>query len=301
MAVPVFYLAFAYHPTEALPEVVKELNALAATFRDAGHLPVVSWQVTQREIEQTFDIERDRLRIFHFSGHAGQNALQINDAAGQVKFSFAEGLAGLAGMAPGLRLVFLNGCSTRDQAQAFLDKGIAAVIFTTKPLIDRYGLDFARRFYQNFTRANSKMTLKQAFDAAYYSFIGAYGSVSPEMLPEQVRGSISLDDTEEMPLYELRLHPAKQFVEKERFADWLDLKTGPDYKALKMEIQSLIANARLDEALDKLAPVLPEAEQLRATYAQIKKEKMLGLIDTDEWFKHQARTTHAALEFLKML
>lgn len=301
MASPVFYLAFAYHQTEALPEVVNELNALAATFRDAGHSPVISWQVTQREIEQTFDIERERLRIFHFSGHAGQNALQMNNAAGQVTFSFAEGLAGLAGMAPGLRLVFLNGCSTREQAQAFLDKGIAAVIFTTKPLIDRYGLDFARRFYQNFTRSNSKMTLRQAFEAAYYSFIGEHGSVSPEMLPEQVRGSIVLDDTEEMPLYELRLHPAKEYVEKERFADWLELKSGPDYKALKTELQRLIAEARLEEALDKMAPILPEAEKLRATYAGIKKEKLLGLIDMDEWFKHQARTTHAALEFLKML
>ena len=90
-------------------------------------------------------------------------------------------------------------------------------------------------------------------------------------------------------------------MEKERFADWMALKQGPDYTALKKEIQNLIASARLEEALDKLAEVVPDAQQLRGNYSQIKKEKLLGLIDTDDWFRQQARTTHAALEFLKQL
>ena len=298
---PVFFLAFAYSPTEALPEIVNELKNLAEIFRNTGVAPIVSWQVTQNEIEQQFDINREHLRIFHFSGHAGRNALQVNDAAGNPKYSFAGGLAGLAGMSQGLRLVFLNGCSTEEQAKAFLDKGIPAVIATTKPLIDRYGLEFARRFYQNFTRANSKMTLRQAFDAAFLSFIGEHGSVSKEMFVKTVRGAIDIDENEEEPLYKLYVHPAKKFVEKERFADWMALKQGPDYTALKKEIQNLIASARLEEALDKLAEVVPDAQQLRGNYSQIKKEKLLGLIDTDDWFRQQARTTHAALEFLKQL
>lgn len=301
MAPPVFFLAFAYNQTEALPEITNELRALAEIFRNTGVSPIVSWQVTQNEIEQQFDINREQLRIFHFSGHAGRNALQMNDVAGKAKVSFVEGLAGLAGMSKGLRLVFLNGCSTQEQAKAFLDKGIPAVIATTKPLIDRYGLEFARRFYQNFTRANSKMTLRQAFDAAFLSFISEHGSVSKEMFVEKVRGSIDIDEEGNEPLYELHIHPAKKHVEQERFSDWMALKSGPDYTALKTEIQKLIATARLEEALDKLAAVVPDAEPLRGNYSQIKKEKLLGLIDTDDWFKHQARTTHAALEFLKTL
>ena len=71
---PVFFLAFAYSPKEALPEIVNELKNLAEIFRNTGVAPIVSWQVTQNEIEQQFDINLEQLRIFHFSGHAWQNA-----------------------------------------------------------------------------------------------------------------------------------------------------------------------------------------------------------------------------------
>lgn len=99
------------------------------------------------------------------------------------------------------------------------------------------------------------------------------------MFVKTVRGAIDINENEEEP-YKLYVHPAKKFVEKERFADWMALKQGPDYTALKKEIQNIDELAHLEEALDKLAEVVPDAQQLRGNYSQIKKEKLLGLINT---------------------
>lgn len=301
MSQPIFFLAFSHDPTNTLAEISNEIKSIEGIFNATGIAPNVTWRVTQDDMERQFDINRDGLRIFHFGGHAGKSALQVNDGQGNPKYSFAAGLAGLAAQAQGLRLVFLNGCSTEEQAQAFIDKGIPAVIATTKPLVDRYALEFARRFYQSFTRANSKMTLRQAFDAAFLSFIGEHGSLTREMIDERVRGAIDIDEDGNEPLYELHINPAKKFVEQERFADWMNLKSGPDYTALRKELQTMIAQARLEDALEKLAEVNPDAVQLLATYRQVKREKTLGLLDTDDWFKHQARSTHSALELIKGL
>jgi len=298
MARPIFLLAFSYNPDAALSEVINELRTLQRLLSETEGQPEPIWQVTQQDLENSLTKHRDDLRIFHYSGHAGPNALQLNSNSGGEQVSFAGGLAGLAGMASGLRLVFLNGCSTEDQAQVFIDKGIPAVIATTKPLADRYAVDFARRFYQNFTRINSKMSIKQAFEAAFYSFTGEHGSLTKAMLNERVRGSFDLDEDANEPLYELHINPTKTSVESERFSDWLVLKSAPDFSALKKELQTLIGNGYLEDALRKLITVMPEALQLQAQLSSAKHENMMGVLDSDDWFKRQNKITYSALELI---
>ena len=300
MSRPVFLFAFAYNPATALPEVVQELKVIDQLFADTEGEVKVIWQATQADLETHFDLLRNDLRLFHFSGHAGPHAIQLNRDYHTAALSFAEGLSRLIGMAPGLRLVFLNGCSTEGQVQTFLDQGIPAVIATTKPLLDQYAVDFARRFYQNFTRRNSKMTLQQAFDAAFYSFIGEQGSFNQDMLYEQMR-SIGSDDDSNEALYELHFHPAKKSVGQERFTDWLVQIVEKDHTALKKEVRELVGKARLEEALLKLAAVLPEAVQVKAQFSAARHEKMMGMLDSDEWFKVNAKITNATLELLKLL
>jgi len=301
MSRPVFLFAFAYDPANALPEVVQELKTIDRLVSDTEAEVKVIWQATQADLETHFDLLRNDLRLFHFSGHAGPHAIQLNRDYHTAALSFAEGLSRLVGVAPGLRLVFLNGCSTEGQVQTFLDQGIPAVIATTKPLLDQYAVDFARRFYQNFTRRNSKMTLQQAFDAAFYSFIGEQGSFSQDMLYEQMRSIGAADDDSNEALYELHLHPVKKSVAQERFADWLVQIVEKDNTALKKEIRELVGKARLEEAIQKLTTVLPEATQVKAQFSAARHEKMMGMLDSDEWFKANAKITHATLELLKLL
>lgn len=301
MARPTFLLAFAYNPAQALPEVVSELKTIEQLLTETEGSVNVVWQVTQPDLETNFDKYRDELRLFHFSGHAGPDALQLNRDGQTPQISFVGGLAGLAGMAKGLKLVFLNGCSTEEQAKVFLEQGIPAVIATTKPLLDRYAVDFARRFYQNFTRRNSKMSLKQAFDAAFYSFIGENGSLSKEMIEEPFRSSIDMDEDSNEPLYELHLHPGKKNVAEERFADWFSVEAASDNTALKKEIQALIGKGNLESALGKMAALSQEATALQGQLSALNKEKYLNLISFSDWTLARNRINQGALQLLKDL
>lgn len=301
MARPTFLLAFAYNPAQALPEVVNELKIIERLLTETEGSVNTVWQVTQSDLETNFDKHRDELRLFHFSGHAGPKALELNRDHRSPQISFADGLAGLAGMAKGLRLVFLNGCSTEDQAKVFLDQGIPAVIATTKPLLDRYAVDFARRFYQNFTRRNSKMTLRQAFDAAFFSFISENGSLSKDMIEEPYQRSIAIDEDANEPLYELHLHPGKKNAADERFADWFSMENMPVNDALKKEIRDLIGKGKLEAALEKMTELSQEAIELKGQLSAVNRDNRLNLIGFNELTVARNRIINGALELLKTL
>jgi CHAT domain len=300
MSAPLFVLAIAYDPTKALPEVVNELKQIETILNGTTGDTKALWKVSQQDLETQFDRERERMRLLHFAGHAGSTGLELN--TGQAtKISFADGLAGLAGHAAGLRLIFLNGCSTEEQAKAFIDAGIPAVIATTKPLKDRFAVDFARRFYQNFTRPNSKNSLEQAFQAAFFSFNADHGSLTNDMLDEQMRGNIVVDEEANEPLYELHLHPAKKALAQERFTDWFKVSAGPDLKAAAESIRKLITGAKLEQALAEFTAVLPdEGAQLSQKFGDAKKRNLLGLSTSDEWTKARSEVSWAMLETIKV-
>ena len=59
------------------------------------------------------------------------------------------------GNSAGLKLVFLNGCSTRPQVKRLLDAGVPAVIATARPIDDAVATEFAVAFYQALTTGYS--------------------------------------------------------------------------------------------------------------------------------------------------
>ena len=323
MPAPVFLLAFAYDPTEALPKVVEELKNVQRLLSQTGGNAETLWQATPDDLAERFDTQRADLRIFHYSGHANPAGLQLNaDAQGASRIVLSSGLALKAGRAKSLRLVFLNGCSTREQAQVFLNRGVPAVIATTKPLLDRYGVDFARRFYQSFTRRNSLNTLQEAFEEAFISFTDANGELSLDMFDEKVRGSIDLEQEMNTQLYELHLHPdpTKKAVAEERFTDWFaaappetprNTETPPEEpqptpptfngepSQVRTKIQDLVSQGRLEEALNALVKIAPDAILLQGQYASAKRENNMGLLDGDDWRRTVARITHAVLEMAR--
>ncbi len=321
MPAPVFLLAFAYDQAQSLPEVINELKTIQRLLSQTGGNVEPIWQATPDDLEEHFDIQRDVLRLFHYSGHAGSAGLQLNRDGQASRIAFSGGIARQAGWAKDLRLVFLNGCSTRDQAQVFLEQGAAAVIATTKPLVDKYAVDFARRFYQSFTRRNGLNTLQQAFDAAFISFTDQYGSPTRTMFDEQVRGNIDLDGDLSTALYELHLNadPQKKTVANERFSDWFsstppepvktpELGTPPTTSSAntsssptREKIQDLISQGRIEDALTELVRVVPDAVLLKGQYAAAKRENGLGLLDGDDWRRTVARITNGALEMARTI
>lgn len=307
MPSPVFLLAFAYNPVEALPGVVNELKLIQDLLSETDGRAETIWQPTPDHLERLFDTQRAALRLFHYSGHASPDGLQLNRNGEAARIAFSNSLAESASVVRNLSLVFLNGCSTQAQARIFLDQGAGAVISTTKPLLDRYGVDFARRFYRNFTRRNGQNTLQQAFNAAARSFNDEHGNLTRSMLDEQVRGSIDVDEQADEPLYEIHFHPDKKQVAEERFIDWFAESTGPAVPAaspsgsLKTKIQDLIAQGRLEDALNELVKVLPDAILLKGQYSSAKRENSLGLLDSDDWRRTIARLNNSVLEMARGL
>src|SRR6185312_3097698 len=116
---PVVLLAFANEQEgraylRDLPREVRELREILQAAQDRGlcELEVLT-NATLDEIAQVFRRHRRRIRIFHYGGHAGPDRLWLESSAGGPQAAHAGGLAIFLGLQGGLRLVFLNGCSTR--------------------------------------------------------------------------------------------------------------------------------------------------------------------------------------------
>lgn len=307
MSNPVFLFAFTYDPANALPGVISELKAIQKIISDAGVEPVVIWQASKSDIEEHFLKHRDNIRLFHYSGHAGRNMLELNGIATGPQIVFSQGLAGFAGITKRLRLVFLNGCSTEDQAQYFLQHGTPAVIATTAPLLDRLGLQFAVSFYKFFctTKTGSGLQLKQAFETAWHSFVGEHGGLRADMLYETQRSTAFLEEEAENAVYRLISNPAHPTAETETFRDWLD--NDPDDEAQerkqkKEEIRRLIGAGRLEKALDMLVEMVPDQGlQLKSQYTLANEQYLMNLIPVREWMQEQARISFGMLQLLQRI
>lgn len=101
---------------------------------------------------------RPNLAIFHFSGHADRDRLEMSNAT-----AFSEGLAQLLSKCPQLKLVLLNGCSTLGQVAALHEAGVPLVIATSAPIDDRKAGTFGARFYQ---ALSDNQSIRQAYELA---------------------------------------------------------------------------------------------------------------------------------------
>ena len=111
------------------------------------------------EVEEDIRNYKNRILIFHFSGHAGSQRLIFKDGS-----SHAKGLAGLLGEAQNLKLVFLNGCATHDQVKLLFDNNVKIVIATRGKVNDGIAKEFAQTFYRSLS--DTDYTIRTAFEHA---------------------------------------------------------------------------------------------------------------------------------------
>jgi hypothetical protein len=159
--IPILFLAFANEEGRFLDALKAESSALYKILHpleNAGQLLIVREESTNaEELFNTFRRYKDRMLIFHFAGHAGNNLLGLEDLQ-----------ADAAALAPlfeeqrdTLKLVFLNGCATRGQVNRLHQLGIKAVIATSRPVEDQSALFFAETFYT--ALAGGQYSLREAF------------------------------------------------------------------------------------------------------------------------------------------
>ena len=102
---------------------------------------------------------QDSLCLFHYSGHAGSSALDLEDSSAR-----AVGVAQLLVRCPQLRLIFLNGCSTLEHIRLLREKSSKAIIIATStPVEDTVATQFSIAFYR---ALSSGTTLGEALERA---------------------------------------------------------------------------------------------------------------------------------------
>jgi hypothetical protein len=180
---------------------------------------VVEEKASLERIYSVFLKHRDRVALFHFGGHADGDRLLLQSAF-EPRPAYADGLATLLGQQRGLKLVFLNGCSTRPQVKRLLDAGVPAVIATARPIDDRVATEFAVAFYQALTTGysgeNRKITagcsLARAFAQAE-GLIKAVRGGKPGDLVAVTPTHEDIIDDDGFP-WKVQYHPGSETVER---------------------------------------------------------------------------------------
>lgn len=139
---------------------------------------------------------RESLSVFCFSGHAERDALLLEDQTAN-----ALGIAELLGQCPRLRLVLLNGCSTKGQVAKLLAlPNHPVVMATSAPVSDPTATQFAISFFQAFSEQSA--TIGEAFAIG----LAAAKAVAEHPLPlfaERGIGLLSNSATSKEPLWGL--------------------------------------------------------------------------------------------------
>lgn len=157
-SIPVIFLAFA---NEKQSEV-RYLRALAMeqAFLKEALEPAVAAGLCELVVESNATISsiidtfqrtryRDRIAIFHYGGHADGYQLLLESLEGGNSIAHGLGLVSFLSKQPALRLIFLNGCSTQQQAEELVKAGVPAVIGTSQSIADEVATQLATRFYQS--------------------------------------------------------------------------------------------------------------------------------------------------------
>jgi len=169
---PLFLLAFAndrddrVHYLRNLPEELRQITEALDRAKAQGlcdYIPLAN--ATLKQILDTFQKAeyRNRIAVFHYGGHASSLQLLLETNDGRIATADASGLAAFLGQQRGLELVFLNGCSTQPQVEAFLDANVPMVVATSQAIDDEVAMEFASRFYRGLASgANVQSAYKEA-------------------------------------------------------------------------------------------------------------------------------------------
>ncbi|MFK7921620.1 MAG: CHAT domain-containing protein [Bacteroidia bacterium] len=196
MDTPLIFLAFANDQDAHLFLLKEESRQVFAALEEPDRKEYIKVyreeSAKASDIFQGFTRYKDRMAIFHYGGHASGTQLRLEEGSGN-----ADGLATLMGEQENLKLVFLNGCSSKGQVKALLAAGVKAVIATSVPIDDRKAMEFAKQFYEALAH---RRTIGQAFKLAEAYIRTRYEDAPPIEQSTIMDFSAFFDETEkELP------------------------------------------------------------------------------------------------------
>ena len=137
-----------------------EVDNILTPYQALGAFKVIREERATKEviINKISHFQNDII-VFLYSGHAGSDKVFLEDGEAN-----ALGLSGLLGDCPNLKLVILNGCSTKGQVKNLLDNRVPIVIATDRPIDDKKATLFCITFFTAMSVHNK--TIREAFETA---------------------------------------------------------------------------------------------------------------------------------------
>ena len=169
---PVILLAFAneYEKHKHYLENLRwEREALRGILKDAekkGLCEVeIIYDATLDKIVAAFhdDQLKNRIAIFHYAGHGDEYSLHLDAVHRTQNKAYANGFASFLGAQGSLKLVFLNACTTKQQANVLHQSNIPVVISTHAKIRDTLAKEVASWFYKALATGSS---IQQSFQEA---------------------------------------------------------------------------------------------------------------------------------------
>jgi hypothetical protein len=156
---PVIFLAFANSRESYLHNLQLEQRRIREALEIAQEkglcLLVERANTTIGDIVSVFQNYPNRIAIFHYGGHADDNLLQLETETGSLSNASSKGLVPFLAEQKGLQLIFINGCSSKQQAEALKTAGNSAVVGTARPIDDAVATDLSKWFYQGLAAGQS--------------------------------------------------------------------------------------------------------------------------------------------------
>ncbi len=164
---PVVLLIYA-DTGQPLAHLKEETDAIASHLSSSGLCDVeIVPAATLTNVVTTINDPalRDRVVIVHYAGHADGQGIQLSSDQGHTQSELAHmrGLAGVLKTQPHLRLLFINGCASREQVLELTQAGIPLIIATNQGIDDKVARDFADHFY---TTLKQERSIGAAFQVA---------------------------------------------------------------------------------------------------------------------------------------
>ncbi len=94
-----------------------------------------------------FEKFRDRIAVFHFSGHSNELDMLLQKDGNENKQVSWKSFGEFLGMQNGLRLIVFNSCVSYASLENYYQENIPSLIYTTEKIIDNVALIFAKWFY----------------------------------------------------------------------------------------------------------------------------------------------------------
>lgn len=164
---PVIFLAFANDHQSYLYKLTEEQDGIRTALDKAeekGLCEVVYETDTDVDkIFRVFDKYQDRIAIFHYGGHAEDYTLLLKAADGSRQYANSDGLMNFLAAQKGLQLVFINGCSSKQQAEKLRSLGVPVVVGTSQPIDDAAATILSTQFYESLSTGR---TIAQSWEAA---------------------------------------------------------------------------------------------------------------------------------------